>query len=343
VDAATAAMVPRVLADLFWFGRYAERAEDLLRLTLATRTVAIETDMDLTPGRTLEVLLQAVTKVSTTYPGFLTSGREMMPEFRALLLERHRSGTAAQSLSALSLAAQGVRDQLSDDVWMVLADIERASAALAANPYDQGLQLTDASERILSGLLALAGIVSENMVRDAGWYMLDTGRGLERALQVLSLLQATVCVERPWDTERMVVEAVLTASESIVTYRRRYRGRDRVEAAVELLVSDVRNPRSVAYQVERILSDLRAIPNASPTARPLRLADALAHNLRQVDLTELLGSAEGPSPSGRSALGAFLEGLSTQLRDLSEAIRDQYQQLPPMPQPMWGNSVGGRQ
>ena len=343
VDAATAAMVPRVLADLFWFGRYAERAEDLLRLTLATRTVAIETDMDLTPGRTLEVLLQAVTKVSTTYPGFLTRGREMMPEFRALLLERHRSGTAAQALSALSLAAQGVRDQLSDDVWMVLADIERASAALAANPYDQGLQLTDASERILSGLLALAGIVSENMVRDAGWYMLDTGRGLERALQVLSLLQATVCVERPWDTERMVVEAVLTASESIVTYRRRYRGRDRVEAAVELLVSDVRNPRSVAYQVERILGDLRAIPNASPTARPLRLADALAHNLRQVDLTELLGSAEGPSPTGRAALGAFLTGLSAQLRDLSEAIRDQYQQLPPMPQPMWGNSVGGRQ
>ncbi|HYI53806.1 MAG TPA: circularly permuted type 2 ATP-grasp protein, partial [Microlunatus sp.] len=343
VDAATAAMVPRVLADLFWFGRYAERAEDLLRLILATRTVAIETDMDLTPGRALEVLLHAVTRVSTTYPGFLTAGREMMPEFRALLLERHRSGTAAQSLSSLSLAAQGVRDQLSDDVWMVLADIERASAALAANPYDQGLQLTDASERILSGLLALAGIISENMVRDAGWYMLDTGRGLERALQVLSLLQATVCVERPWDTERAVVEAVLTAAESIVTFRRRYRGRDRVEATVELLVFDLRNPRSVAYQVERILGDLRAIPNASPTARPLRLADALAHSLRQIDPAELLGSAEGPSPAGRSELGTFLAGLSAQLRDLSESIRDQYQQLPPMPQPMWGNSAGGRQ
>ena len=71
VDAATAAMVPRVLADLFWFGRYAERAEDLLRLILATRTVAIETDLDTTPGRALEVLLEAVTHVSTTYPGFL--------------------------------------------------------------------------------------------------------------------------------------------------------------------------------------------------------------------------------------------------------------------------------
>ncbi|GAA3692913.1 circularly permuted type 2 ATP-grasp protein [Microlunatus aurantiacus] len=340
VDAASAAMVPRVLSDLFWFGRYAERAEDLLRLVLATRTVAIETDLDVTQGRALEVLERAVTRVSTTYPGFLTSGREMMPELRSLLLDRHRSGTAAQSLSALSLAAQGVRDQLSDDVWMVLADIERASAALAANPYDQGLQLTDASERILSGLLALAGIVSENMVRDAGWYMLDTGRGLERALQVLALLQATVCAERSWDTERLVVDAVLTASESIVTFRRRYRGRDRVEAAVELLVTDVRNPRSVAYQAERILGDLRAIPNASPTARPLRLADAFALQVRQVDLAELLGSAEGPSRDGRAALGAYLEGLSAQLRDLSVAIRDQYQQLPPTLQPMWGSGGG---
>ena len=58
---ASIAMVPRVLSDLYWFGRYAERAEDLLRLVLATRTVAIETDLDVTHGRTLEVLLQAVT------------------------------------------------------------------------------------------------------------------------------------------------------------------------------------------------------------------------------------------------------------------------------------------
>ena len=43
---ASIAMVPRVLSDLYWFGRYAERAEDLLRLLLATRTLAIETDLD---------------------------------------------------------------------------------------------------------------------------------------------------------------------------------------------------------------------------------------------------------------------------------------------------------
>ncbi|MFT4164203.1 MAG: circularly permuted type 2 ATP-grasp protein [Microlunatus sp.] len=355
-DATTAAMVPRVLSDLFWFGRYAERAEDLLRLILATRATALETDRDPGSRRALEVLLRAVTSTSTAYPGFLAENCAMMPEFRALLLDRSRVGTVGQSLAALSAAAQGVRDQLSEDVWMVLAEMERASAALAANSDDQGLLLVDTGERMLSGLLALAGIVSENMVRDAGWYLLDTGRGLERALQVLALLRATVCEERPWDTERLVVESVLTATESIVTFRRRYGGRHGVDAVVELLVTDARNPRSVAYQLKRIVADLRAIPNNSAGLRPTRLAEALVRQVHTVDVASMSEStALGPEagdgtalvganpavPTGRRAvLNEFLSGLTAQLRELGDAIRDQYQPLPPTPQPM-PTSVGG--
>jgi uncharacterized circularly permuted ATP-grasp superfamily protein/uncharacterized alpha-E superfamily protein len=325
------AMVPRVLSDLFWFGRYAERAEDLLRLVLATRTVAIETDFDVRPGRPLPALLEAVTHVSTAYPGFLRTGVPVLPELRAMLLDRHRMGTAAQSLGALSLAASGVRDQLSDDVWMVLADMERALAALAANPHDQGLQLADAGERVLSGLLALSGITGENMVRDPGWYLLDSGRGLERALQVAALLRVTLTRARSGDVERMVFDAVLTATESILTFRRRYRGRTGVEAVTELLITDVYNPRSVAYQLRRMLHDLRAIPNTSPTARPVRLLDSLTEKVRIADLASFAETVDGRRP----ALDAFLAGLQEQLRALSEAIRDQYQQDAPSPRPLF--------
>jgi uncharacterized circularly permuted ATP-grasp superfamily protein/uncharacterized alpha-E superfamily protein len=331
------AMVPRVLSDLYWFGRYAERAEDLLRLVLAARTVAIETDLDVTDGA-LGVLLQAITHISTTYPGFLKPQAEMMSEFRSLLLDRHRTGAAAHSLGALSMAAQGVRDQLSEDVWMVLADIERALVALAADPDDQGLQLTETSERVLSGLLALAGIATENMVRDPGWYMLDSGRGLERALQILALLRVTVCRERAPDTDRLVLEAVLTASESIVTFRRRYHTRSSVDAVLELLVINPSNPRSVAYQLQRIRADLRILPNTSPTTRPLRLLDALAERVRIADPVALAESTNGR----RVPLEEFLAGLQNQLRDLSEAIRDHYQQPPPTQRPLFRtDALGG--
>jgi uncharacterized alpha-E superfamily protein len=254
-----------------------------------------------------------------------------------MLLERQRQGTAGQSLAALSLAAQGVRDQLSEDVWMVMADIERALAALAANPYDQGLQLSDASERVLSGLLALAGIVSENMVRDPGWYMLDSGRGLERALQVVALLRVTVTRRRSPEPDRMVREAVLTAAESIVTFRRRYRGRSGTDALVELLVVDQHNPRSVAYQLARVQADLRALPISSPTARPLRLLDSLVEAVRTADPASLAAGGDGQRP----ALEPFLADLHEQLRDVSEAIRTQYQQQQPTQQPLFRPSAAG--
>ena len=316
-------MVPRVLSDLFWFGRYAERAEDLLRLILATRTVAIETDSDTTPGRPLEALLQAVTHVSTTYPGFLQAGRRDDAGVPLDAAGPAPGGHAPPSRSARCRwprrASATSCPRTSGWCWPTSSG---RWPRWPANPYDQGLQLTDASERVLSGLLALAGIASENMVRDPGWYMLDSGRGLERALQVVALLKVTLCRARAPETERLVIEAVLTAAESIVTFRRRYRGRTGVEAVVELLVIDGSNPRSVAYQLQRIRTDLRAMPNTSPTARPLRLLDGLVERVRIADPVALAETVDGRRP----ALGRFLAGLQQQLRALSEAIRDQYQQ-----------------
>ena len=162
---ASIAMVPRVLNDL-WFGRYAERAEDLLRLVLATRTVAIETDLDVTHGRWKCCCRRSPTS-APRIPGFLNPQVEMMPEFRSLLLDRHRTGTAAQSLGALSMAAQGYATS-SPNVWMVLADIERALAALADNPDDQGLQLTDASDACCPALAACG-------YRDRTWSAIPGG------------------------------------------------------------------------------------------------------------------------------------------------------------------------
>ena len=87
----------------------------------------------------------------------------------------------------------------------------------------------------------------------------------------------------------------------------------------------------MAYQLRRMLHDLRAIPNTSPTARPVRLLDSLTEKVRVADLPALGETVDGRRP----ALDAFLAGLQEQLRALSEAIRDQYQQPPPSPRPLF--------
>ena len=134
-----------------------------------------------------------------------------------------------------------------------------------------------------------------------------------------------------------MVEGVLTASESIVTYRRRYRGRASTDAVIELLVRDQHNPRSVAYQLHRIQTDLRAIPSTSPTARPLRRLDSLVERIRTADPAELGEVVDGD----RARLREFLGGLQDQLLELAESIREHYQKPPPTQQPLWRSPEPG--
>lgn len=332
------AMVPRVLDDLYWLGRYAERGEDLLRLVLATRSVAVEAD----PGRgaeALEHLLAAITHVSATYPGFLGGASpDPMAELRDLVLNRVRRGSVARSIAQLTHCAEGVRDQLSGDVWIVLAGVDRALATLRLARFDSGAQLADTSERVLSGLLALSGITAENMVRDPGWYLLECGRGIERASQVLTLLRHTITgtrpgAERPLSAraEGQVIDAALTAAESVVTFRRRHGGRAQVRSVVELLLTDPTNPRSVLFQLGRVSRALAELPGANPASRPQRVIDDLVGRLAEMDAVAISGSdADGR----RRQLWELLGELQGLLKTLNEAIDQQYLRRPLVPQPL---------
>lgn len=326
------AMVPRVLDDLFWFGRYAERAEARMRLVLAAHALLVEAGADRRDGQALERLVSAL---RSSPPA--DESPDSRAELRELVLGRGNRGSAVWCISRLTRAGQGVRDQLSNDVWMVIAGIERALTTLRVARFDSGAQLADSGEQVLSGLLALSGITSDNMVRDPGWHLLDSGRGLERAQQVTRLLVNTLVRAATPRTEQLIIESTLTAAESIVTFRRRDGGRFRVESVLDLMILDVHNPRSVAFQLRRVEQNLTAVPGSTATDRPLRILADLRDLLTDIDPHQLCAVDEGR----RGGLEEFLDQLREQLNNLADAIGDQYLQQPPSPQPMWRVSTGG--
>lgn len=335
---AAVAMVPRALEDLYWFGRYAERAEDVTRLLLALRALADDFPFGGSePGHAaVDVLARTLTHVTGTYPGLAGTGRSaggaLAAEMRSLLLDRGRQGSVAQSLDGLAGAARSVRDQLSADVFMVLGSLERACAQLAqSRPADTGA-LVDTGVSVLSGTLALAGITAENMIRDVGWQLLDLGRGVERALQTTVLLRWSVGLTRPPPVEAAVVSVVLTAAESVVTHRRRYARAQRVETMLDLLLVDGGNPRSVAFQVERLRHGIAALPGSSAAGRLARLADEVAGDLGMVDSRRLATAATDTAVrEDLVGLCALLEG---RFRALSEALADTYFWHPSAPRPL---------
>ncbi len=331
--------VPRALENLFWMGRYTERAESTTRHVLALRGLVNELpQVYADPGRgAVDVLAAALTHVTTTYPGLAhrapTPGgiadATVDAELRSLLVDAGRTGSVAQSLEGLTGAAGSVRDQLSSDVFTVLGGLERACAGLeATHPTEQldlGSHVVDTGIQVLSGTLALTGITAENMVRDAGWHLLDIGRGLERALQTISLVRWVLGEVHDQPVERHLVAAVLVAGESVLTHRRRYSGSQAVDTMLDLMLLDEGNPRSVAFQVARVRRDVDRLPAGGTAGRLSALIDELSTALTQHTAPQLAAATPVPGHGDAPGQGAgevLLHGRRDTLVRLCEELRD---------------------
>lgn len=315
---------PRALEDMFWAGRYAERTEDLLRLLLTTQA-----QFDQAGGHrpregsaeSVRVMLGALQR--------LAGSRWTDPddEFRSLLLDADRRGSAAHSMARLRDALEGVRDQLSGDTWRVFSGVERAGKALRSSP--RAHRTAESGGRMLTSILSLHGVTA-SMMRDAGWHMIEGGRWLERSLQICQLLAATTLDRRAYRADRDVLETMLTAAESIVTHRRRYRGSVRTADALELLLLDRDNPRSLAFSLAALRGHLAAAPLSTGSTRPERLLEHLEQEVAHTDVYALVATTE----DRRHELEAFLAETVAQLEQLAEAIDQQHFEAGPPPIPL---------
>ncbi len=303
-----AVLAPRVAENLYWVGRYAERVEGTARLLrVADDLVEDHQQRPGTPGHAaMTSLLDAVGRLTGVE---WAPGAEPVATLRRCVLERETQGTLRYATGRLDMAAQELRDQLSHDIWHVLARLERT---LHDDPAPEE-QLEPVLHDVLESTLAIAGVFVESMVRDESWGFIDAGTRMERAQHVVALLAATLVHERPPTTDGQVAEAVLEVGESIITHRRRSASGDGpawpVHSAISLLLMDPTNPRSVAFQAARLAEDLRVVGDA-----PMALAaDDLATRIHELDLHEL-------TSGDRSGLAELLDGIRDSLRSLSDDL-----------------------
>ncbi len=332
---------PRVLSDLFWIGRYGERAENMARLLIVARDRfhVYRHQQDTEESECVPVLMAALGRITGTDTGTDADQAEMIAvapsTLWSLTVDPGRPGSLVQSVEGLALAARAVRDQLSNDTWMVLAGVERAIAGPAEPPdslAEADALLASAQSQTLAGMLTLAGVAGESMVRDVGWTMMDIGKRIERALWLTALLQVTLTTVRGAAAEQTIIESTLVACESSVIYRRRTGGNATVAAMIELMLFEAQNPRSLLYQVERLRANLKDLPGSSGSSRPERLVDEISTLLRRSHPDELEEVADGR----RAGLADLLDAVHAQLRDLAEAITATQLALPGGMQPLWG-------
>ncbi|MCP1336785.1 circularly permuted type 2 ATP-grasp protein [Futiania mangrovi] len=293
------ALPSRAGDNLYWLGRALERIDMGLRIARAAASRGADPTAEET--RALETLLDLVTGWGMLAP--VTPRPPGDAAAHALLFGAAPAALPQQVAQAQATAA-AIRDRLSPDAWRALGDLGTLLAP-GMPPEMTGTRLTEA----LRIVAALSGLVQENMNRLTGWRFLEIGRRLERGLAMCRLARVLAAPDAP----RASLDMLLELADSQLTYRVRYVALAERVPVLDLVLLDPENPRSVAFQAERIAEHLAALPGqGADTDAPedARLAAGLTHTLGRVAAAEI----------GTETFSAVLQGLL----DLSDAITLHY-------------------
>src|SRR5258708_1010179 len=287
-----AGVVPSRAADnLFWLGRYLERAEATLRLVRALGTSQRD------PGKgpsTVPHSVERIHRLLVTWGASSQASRTQPAKIVAEALQgEDKFGSALSLLRAAQRTATSLRERLSPDAWQVITEMTGRLAGEGGD--DDGV--VSAAELTLQELASFAGLAQENMNRAAGWRFLEMGRRAERAINTVRFARQFAFDEAGGED----LDILLTLVDCQITYRSRYLVGPLLAPVRDLVVLDPYNPRSVAFQVFALNDHVASLPTLKEGGlikRPQRLAVALQQDvLNLADAIGLHYFPHGPNAS----------------------------------------------
>ena len=275
VQRASGLLPSRAADNLYWVGRYVERAEATLRLVRAIVNRVADSAAAPVMARISSLLVAwsaAPSDIFQSPPTFTA---------RAVLTRGDLDSSLPRLAAAARSAASVIRDRFSPDAWRAISDLtDMIASPLPAGPAESAIaERVEAALRIIS---AFSGLAQENMTQLAGWRFLELGRRIERALLTCRLTRAFAAPDAPDGS----LDLLLELADSQISYRQRYVMIAALAPVIDLVMLDPNNPRSVEFQLDRIETHLDALPkqNAEGRLSPAQqIAASIATRLRTIN------------------------------------------------------------
>lgn len=237
----------RVADNFFWLGRYLERGEALLGVIRVMLGNSIDADAGAALGPETIGRLVGLVVNGGAAPHPASLRRADLTMFARTAMESGEGGWhSVRTINRLARGiGQGSRDRLAADMVKLLDA-----------PFPTKGGMLDRAGTLQRRYAALSGLSAEHMGRTAAWRFHDLGRRIERAMMVTRAVRVLGMPSGSVDD----LSTLLDLADSQISYRQRYlTGIARVPV-VDLVALDPGNPRSLAFQIERICEHMRALP-----------------------------------------------------------------------------------
>lgn len=268
----------------YWLGRYLERSETTARLVTVYANLLIDMPRRMPLGwRPLIV----ITGSADLYDDlFETTSEKSVCRF--LINDQRNSGSLLHSLSWARENARTLRGiiprpafEFVNEAYLFAKD--RLTEPLSRTRRVSGLNtITDYVQQV-------DGYMSANMLHDAHWNFLRIGQFIERADMTTRMID--VGTGTFWESAAELEpfadiqwRSVLRALYALQSYNTTMAGPITQGPVIDFLMNDRRLPRSVAYGVDSVRNNLRALPRHD---KPLRAVNRIRRELAATDVRHM--------------------------------------------------------
>ena len=319
----------RSAENLFWIGRYCERTMAVIKfMNIVINVLNLDRNFGGSAKQEhIKILLQSLTHLSSTYPGFLDEDdliSDPYVEIIDLISNTNRPGSIAANIGAFLNAVGAVRNQWDQEIWRIVDLIDngyheiRNASAMHSNNIQKTL------DGLFNNMFTFLGVIAESMPRDNSFLLLETGKLIERILSRVSVIQSNFGQTNAPSVENELIEATLINHHLLVNYRQIYKSHLSVEAMLDMVLLEKTLPYSLVYLLDELKNNLHKLP---VTTRGERLNDAQKYVLKASTLIKLTSVAElSKSRAGyeRKELFSLLSEISSLISSVSVNLTNMY-------------------
>lgn len=313
-------MLSRTAENLYWLGRYLERAENVARMVDVEYHAEIEAGPAAgSDGNTWEALV-AATGAREEFARLTAAHRDeggIDPgDFLVLAIDNPNSIRSVVT-NARNLA-RGLREFISREVW---AEINALYLVLSRRSHLEQAEMFDICTSIKRSIETVFGLYDNTVLFEEGREWFRTGIYLERSDMTSRIIDAKYHILLPSADEvggaldRFQWAAILRSASAWEAFRKTVRGTPTGPRVAELLVHSRQFPRSLAFCV---MAMLRHYQNATASSPPrMRTPAERAMTLLQIDLL-----ARPIDEIVESGLHEFLDDFQQRLIAISGLMHD---------------------
>ena len=318
----TSALFPSRVADnLFWLGRSLDCCDFLARLIRAlAERLAGEGNIDMTEVR---FLARALSDLGQLEPGFVVDGLEsQLPSLAEALpvavYDPGEFGGLARVVNELTRLASLVRDWISPDTWHRINLTAEKFKISSEKEWRDITDVVSSANSMVGDIASVSGLVFDGMNRGPSWRFLELGRCIERTSATARLLLSAEFKRGP--SVPGVLKSLVEVLDVRMTYRFRYRENFHRNAVLDLTITDETNPRSLAHQIDRLVSQVDRLPGYE--ARPLR-SEEMRIVMQAAHAVRMLTSDDLAATNPKTVVAA-LKKVEESMGHLSDTLTRKY-------------------